>query len=191
MDKTTLVGKGREIEALVVTALSQAKIPVSAVRWNCASDGDAQLVIVTSLYDTKGPLKTYSRIRDAFSSAGVSMRVPIMRLYAKSPEDPDAQELIRNLKSNSEGTIHIVKKLPGRRGPRYSLIFAPYVGTGGAIPSVGLTDDEELRSFLEKRLGIDSYEINRAQSLLSEKGSASIFDVELNLRQAKKLNLAA
>jgi hypothetical protein len=56
---------------------------------------------------------------------------------------------------------------------------------------VRLRDGEELRSFLEKRLGISPYEANQALNQPIQKGSTSIFNVHLNLRKAKKLNLAA
>jgi hypothetical protein len=60
----------------------------------------------------------------------------------------------------------------------------------GAIPSVRLRDGEKLRSFLEKRLGISPYEVNQALNQLIQKGSTSIFTVQVNLRKARKLNLA-
>jgi len=193
VDKTTLVADDREAEALVVAALSQARIPVTAVEWNWAVDlNEWQLVVVSALYDTRGPREAYSQILKALTQSKVYEAVPIQKLFVKSPDDPYAKELVRQLKLTSEGTIHIVRNVPGARQPQYSVVFAPYLGiTGGAVPSVRLQDDEELRSFLEKRLGISSYVVNQALPQLREKGNASIFNVQLNLRRARKLNLAA
>ena len=57
-----------EAEALVVQALSQAKIPVTAVDWNRAAEGEEwQLTVVSSLFDTKGPREAYSRVLDALT----------------------------------------------------------------------------------------------------------------------------
>jgi len=165
---------------------------VTAVEWNWDPQlNEWQLVVVTSLHDTKGPREAYARIIEALSLAGVYQSIPIRKLFVKSPEDPFAQELVRQLKLTTEGTIHILKNVPGVRQPQYSVVFAPYLGTGGAIPSVRLQDDEDLQSFLERRLRIGSYEVNQALSQLREKGNASIFKVQLNLRQARRLNLAA
>jgi hypothetical protein len=56
---------------------------------------------------------------------------------------------------------------------------------------VRFKDDNELRTFLEKRLAILPYVVDRILDQLSQKGTASIFNVPLSLRRAKKLNLAA
>jgi hypothetical protein len=192
VDKAALVANDLEVEGLVIAALSRAQIPVTAVEWNWVPQlHEWQLVVVTSLHDTKGPREAYARIIEALSSAGVYQSIPIRKLFVKSPEDPFAQELVRQLKLTTEGTIHIVRNAPGVSHPQYSVVFAPYLGTGGAIPSVRLQDDEELRSFLEKRLEIPPYVVSQALTELAQKGNASIFNVQLNLRRARRLNLAA
>lgn len=192
MDKAALVASDLEVEGLVIAALSRARIPVTAVEWNWVPQlHEWQLVVVTSLHDTKGPRETYARIIEALSVAGVYQSIPIRKLFVKSPEDPFAQELVRQLKMTTEGSIHIVRNTPGVNAPEYSVVFAPYVGSGGAIPSVRLQGEDELRDFLEKRIGILPYAVTQALSQLSPKGSASIFNVQLNLRRARKLNLAA
>ena len=192
MDKAALVAHDREVEGRVIAALSDAKIPVTAVEWNWVPDQhEWQLVIVTSFHDAKGPRETYARVIEALSSANVYQSVLIQKLFVKSPEDPFAQELVRQLKLMTEGTIHIVRNTPRARHPRYSVVFAPYLGTGGAIPAVKLQDDDDLRVFLEKRTGIAPYDVDQALSQLVQRGNASIFSVQLNLRRARKLNLAA
>lgn len=192
MDKAALVASDLEIEGLVIAALSRARIPVTAVEWNWVPQlYEWQLVVVTSLYDTKGPREAYARIIEALSVAGVYQSIPIRKLFVKSPDDPLAQDLVRQLKMTTEGTIHIVRNAPGVNALEYSVVFAPYVGSGGAIPSVRLQGEEELRDFLEKRIGILPYAVAQALSQLSQKGSASVFNVQLNLRRARKLNLAA
>jgi hypothetical protein len=173
VDKAALVANDLEIEGLVVEALSRAKIPVTAVDWIWVPQFEAsQLVIVTSLHGTKGP------------------RIPIREIFVISPEDPLAQELVQQLKLTTEGTIHVSRTIEDGRA-HYSLVFTPYLGKGGAVPSVRLNGDEELRSFLEKRLGILPYLVDQALGQLAQKGAASILNVQLNLRRAKKLNLAA
>jgi hypothetical protein len=153
MDQTPLVNS--EVEGKVVSALSRAKIPVSAVDWNRAPDREeSQLLVVTSLVDTKGTRETYLRIFKALSVAGVYKSVPITKLLVKSPNDPIARKLIEELKQSSEGSVHIVRNRVKNGTSQYNLVFAPYVGSGGAIPSKGLSGDADLREFLEKRLGI-------------------------------------
>jgi hypothetical protein len=190
VDQTPLVNSG--IEGKVVSALSRAKMPVSAVDWNWVPDlEESQLIVVTSLVDTRGPRETYARILKALSVAGVYKSVPIRKLFVKSPDDPVARKLIEELKQTSEGAIHIVRNTTKNGVPQYTLVFAPYVGSGGPIPSKGLTGDTELRDFLEKRLGIHLFDVERAVADLAQTDSATIFNVQLSLRRAKKLNLAA
>lgn len=192
MDKTTLVASDLEVEALVIAALSRARIPVTAIEWNWVPQLEEwQLIVVTSIADTNGPREAYTRIIGALTVAGVYQAVPIRKLFVKSPHDPLAQELVRQLKRMTEGTIHIVRNTGRGRHPNYSVVFSPYLGSGGAIPSVSLRDDRELRDFLEKRLGIQGYLVNQAMVQLGQQGTASVFNVQLNLRRAKKLNLAA
>ena len=181
-----------EAEALVVQALSQAKIPVTAVDWNRAAEGEEwQLTVVSSLFDTKGPREAFSRVLDALTQLKGHESVPILKLFVKSPEDPYAKELVRQLKFVTEGSIHILRHPPLPRQAKYSVVFAPYLGSGGPIPSVLLQGDDDLRKFLEKRVGISSYEVNQAMSQLAQKSSTSIFNVQLSLRRAKRLNLTA
>jgi hypothetical protein len=192
MDKTALVTGDREAEGLVIAALSRARIPAIAVEWNWVPDADEwQLTVVSPLFDTKGPRESYSQILEALRQLKVYESVPILKLFVKSPEAPEAKDLVRQLKLVKEGSIHIVKNPATPHQPKYAVVFAPYLGSGGPIPSVHLLDDQALRDFLEKRLGISSYEVDRAISELARKRSTSIFNVQLNLRQARRLNLAA
>jgi hypothetical protein len=192
MDKEILVANGDlEIEGLVVQALSQRQIPVTAVDWVWVPQFEAaQLVVVTDLYDSKGPLEANARILEALHLAGVYQRFAIRELYVMSPSDPLAQELVRQLRTISEGTIHI-SRANGRGAPGYSIVFTPYLGRGGPIPSVWLGDENELRVFLEQRLRIAPNTIDQAVLQLQQKKYTSIFNVQMNLRRAKKLHLAA
>jgi hypothetical protein len=192
VDKAPLVDNDLQIEVSVVSALSHARIPVTAVDWSWVPQLDEhQLIVVTSLYDTRGPREAYARILEALSAAGVYQSVPIRKLFVKSPEDPVAQQLVQELRFITEGSIHIVKGMQPNGRPQYSVVFAPYVGSGGAIPSKNLVSEEELRFFLETSLGIDRYYVNHSISELEHKSNTSIFHVQLSLRRAKQLNLAA
>ena len=192
MDQTPLVNSDIEIEAKVVSALSRAQIPVTAVDWNWVLQiGESQLIVVTSLVDTRGPRETYARILKALSDAGVYQSVPIRKLFVKSPEDPVARKLIEELKRTSYGAIYIVRKTTTNGAAQYTLVFAPYAGSGGAIPSKRLSGNADLRDFVEKRLGVPKHAVDQALAELSQADSATVFNVRLSLRQAKKLNLAA
>lgn len=192
MDQTSLVNSDIEIEGKVISALSRAQIPVTAVDWNWVSQLDeSQLIVVTPLVDTRGPRETYARILEALSVAGVYQSIPIRKLFVKSPDDPVAQKLIEELKRTSEGSIHIVSNPIANGGVQYGVVFAPYVGSGGPIPSQRLVGDAQLRVFLEKRLGIDPFVVNQTLAELAYRPSANIPHVRLSFRQARKLNLVA
>lgn len=191
MDKAALVASDSEIEALAVEALSRAKIPVTAVDCIWVPQFEAfQLVIVTSLHEAKGPREAYARIFAALSADQAYRSIPVRDLFVIGPEDPLARELTQQLKLFEEGTIRI-SKISENGSTQYAAVFAPYLGKDKAIPSVRLNNEAEVRSFLEKRVGIEPYAVNQALDQLAQKGSATIFNVQLNLRRAKKLNLAA
>jgi len=192
VDKAALVASDLEIEGWVVAALSRAQIPVTAVDWSWVPQLEEwQLVVVTSLHDTEGPREAYTRIIKALSDAGVYQTIPLRKLFIKSPEDPIAKKLVQELRIIGEGSVHILRDVGPDGNQQYSVVFAPYSGTGGAIPSVRPADENKLRNFLGKRLGIATYLIDEAFTQLSTKGSASIFNVRLTLRRARALKLVA
>jgi len=192
VDQTTLVTSDAEIEGKVVSALSRARIPVTAVDWSWDEELEkSQLIVVTRLVDARGPRETYARIIEALGVAGVYQSITIRKLFVKSPEDPVAQKLVEELRRTTEGSIHIVRNAATNGAPHYNVVFAPYVGSGGPIPSKRLAGDADLRIFLEKRLDIDPFVVDQALAELLQRHSTTIFNVRLNLRRAKKLNLAA
>lgn len=192
MDQTTLVNSDAEIEGKVVSALSRARIPVTAVDWSWDEELEkSQLIVVTRLVDARGPRETYARIIEALGVAGVYQSIPIRKLFVKSPGDPVAQKLIEELRGTREGSIHIVRNAATNGGAHYNVVFAPYVGSGGPIPSKRLLGDADLRIFLEKRLGIEAYLAQQALTELAQRQSATIFSVQLTLRRLKTLKLAA
>ena len=190
MDQASLVGDV-EILGQVVAALSRAQIPVTAVDWHYVPQFESsQMVVVTSLKDTKGPQQSYRRILKALSDAGIYGAALVREIFAVSPRDPLAQDLIRQLKFLTEGALHVTKSIERGRS-HYHVVFTPYIGNGGPIPSAKLRDEAQLRSFLEVRLKVFPYLVDQALGQLSQKGHATIPHVQLTLRRAKKLNLAA
>lgn len=175
-----------------MSALSRARIPVTAVDWNWVPQlEESQLIVVTPLVNTRGPRETYARILAALSASGVYQSIPIRKLFVKSPDDPVAQKLIEELKRTSEGSIHIVRNKTINRTSHYTLVFAPYVGSGGPIPSKYVSGNDDLRVFLEKSVGVHAHVVDQALAELTQTDSATVFNVQLSLRRAKKLNLAA
>ena len=191
MDKTALVRSDRDIGGLVLEALSRAKIPVRLCDWHHVPDIDEwELIIATPWYDARGPREANSRVIKALQDAGIYQDVPILRLSVRSPGDAVVKAIEQELKDRKQGTIHIVD-LGGPNGRKeYSVIFAPYTGKGGAVPSKRLSGLEQLREFLEKRLHIWRSSVDEALAELDRKGNASISQVQLTTREAKKLGLA-
>ena len=189
MDKTTLVKSDLDTQGRVLNALSQAKIPASLVDLEFVPYLDEwQLVIATRLYDDKGPQEAYSRVIKALQAVGIYEEIPIRRVSLKSPSDPSVRALEAELKIKTEGAIHIFGL--GAQTDRYSVIFAPFTGPGGAVPSRRFDGVNPLRTFLEDEVGISRSSVDEAVDELEHKGSASIFYVQLTRREAKKLGLA-
>ncbi len=190
MDKEVLVSDV-EIEGRIMHVLHDLSMPVTLVDLTYVPDADEyQLIIATPWFDEKGPLETYDRIIKALQRAGIYEDVPIRRVVAISPSDPLARNLEREAKTKTEGVIHIIKDDQRNGIERYSLIFAPFVGRGGAVPARYFSGPHQLRDFLEKRLHIHKSSVDEALTELNRKRSASIFHVQLTNREAKKLGLA-
>ncbi len=191
MDKATLVKSDLEMEGSVLSALSLAKVPVTLCQLNYVPQLDEwQLVIATPWYDTKGPRQAYARVIEVLQEAGIYQDVPIRRVFLKSPEDPSVKALERDLRGITEGAVHIVQYSKAPSNSRYSVIFAPYTGTGGAVPSRRFTNPEQLRHFLENDLYISRSSVDEALSELNRKASASILSVQLTRKDARRLGIA-
>ena len=196
MDKATLVTKDQEILNRVQQALHQAKIPATLVEWDYISEIEewqlVRVVIGTPLYDSKGPVEAYSRVIKALQQAGFYEKVPMLRVSVLSPEDSVVKALAQEVKNRTEGSIHILAHEPKKLNHEkdYSVIFAPFAGTGGAIPAKHITGLAELRKFLEERLRIRKTLVEDALVELAREGDASILNVQLTSKERKQLGLA-
>ena len=191
MDKTTLVKNDLDTEGRVLNALSLAKIPATLVDLDYVSSLEEwQLVIATPLYDSKGPREAYSRVIKALQDVGIYQYVPIRRVSVKSPSDPSVRALAAEVKAKTEGAIHILKFGTPTHPEQYSVIFAPFSGPGGAVPSRRFQGRAQLRTFLEDEIGIAPSSVDEAFADLQRRGSASILQVQLTPKEAKRYGLA-
>ncbi len=165
-------------------ALSRAKMPITFYGWNFVPELEEwQLIIATPWYDSKGPQTTYRALVDALQESGIYGRVPVRRVYIKSPRDPVVKALQKDQK---EGFVHIGQG----NGMQYSLIFAPTTGEGGAVPVRRFSSLDDLRRFLEEDLRLGSHSIEGALDEMKRSGAGSIYPVALSSRQVKKLALS-
>lgn len=168
-------------------ALSRAKMPITFYSWNFVPELEEwQLIIATPWYDSKGPQATYRALVDALQESGIYPRVPVRRVYIKSPSDPLVKALQKDQK---EGFVHILKHSGQGNGMHYSLIFAPNTGEGGAVPARRFSSLDDLRRFLEEDLRLGSHSIEEALDEMKRSGAGSIYPVVLSARQVKKLAL--
>jgi len=177
------------IERRVLKALSLAKIPITLCDLTYVPQlSEWQIVIATPLYDNKGPHEANSRVVKALQDAGVYEDIPIRRLTVTSPEDPLVRALEQEAKVKREGAVeifHIDKKRNS-----FMVLFAPFVGPGGAVPARYFAGVEALRAFLENDLYVSRSSADEALSELKRKGETSIGNVQLTRKEVKRLGLA-
>jgi len=190
MDKATLVSRGDiDISGRILEALNRAEVPVTLGAWHNVPDlGESEFIVATPLYDDKGPLAANRRILGALQDAGIYKQVPLLRLSVRSPWDPLVKALSKDLAARSEGFVHIVRR--DKTTPLYSVIFAPFVGRGGAVPAKHVEGKENLRRFLIDRIHISGSAVDDALADLQHRSSTSIFPVQLAVAEARKLGLA-
>ena len=191
MDKAALVKRDVEIEGLITTALSRQKVPVSLCEWYYVPELDEwQLIVATPLYDQVGPHNANARVVTALQDEGVYQEIPVRRIFVKSPEDTVVKALLREARVLTEGNIHIVNYSRASHDPYYSMTFMPFAGPGGAIPPKYFVSSEDLRTFLEGRVHVHRSAVDEALAELKRKGSSSISNVQLTMREVRKLGLA-
>jgi hypothetical protein len=191
MDQAVLVKSDRIVEAQVMEALSRIRIPVTLCDWHYVPQLEEwQLIIATPWYDSKGPQTTYRALVDALQMAGIYERVPMRRVFIRSPSDPLVKAIESEMKDRKEGFVHILKHMGQGNGMQYSLMFAPVTGTGGgAVPARRFSTIEDLRQFLEEDLHLRSNSIDEALDEVKRGGAGSIYPVALSTRLVKKLGL--
>jgi len=183
------VKNDRDIGAQVLEALSRVKIPVTLSEWIYVPELEEwHMILATPWYDSKGPQTTYRALVDALQGAGIYERVPMRRLFVKSPSDPAVKTLQQEVKEQKQGTVYLLK-----HGSKYSLIFPmafPISGTGGPVRALPFSNRGELMRFLAEELHVKSSSIQDALDELTHSGSASIYPVTLTSRDVKRLGLA-
>lgn len=149
-----------------------------------------QLILATSLYDTKGPYEAYSKVVAALQHENIYQDVPVRRLFVKSPNDPLVKALEHERAANIEGTIFLNYYNGHSKKNLYSAVFAPFAGPGGAVPARHFSDKEELYDFLENDLRLSRSRAEEALAELHHRYHTWISYVQLTKRNAKKLGLA-
>lgn len=153
-------------------------------------------------------------VNHALRKAQVFDDIPMRRIFLRSPKDRVLMELERDSRAvpreafrvvNAEiagnfvddaylysGSIHIVRTASskGVAPGKYSIIYTPYTGTGGAAPSVQFDETDAVREFLTRRIRIQPSIVEKSLSDLSSDGSTSIPNVQLGLGELRRLGLA-
>lgn len=180
-----------EIGGLTELALSRARFPVTLYDWLYVPALDQwQLTIASPWYDTRGPLEANSKVISALQNEGIYKDVPILRLFVRSPEDPVVKRLERELRTQTDGAVHIIKDPKVGQSDSYRVVFSPFIGPGRAIPAKTISGTEPLREFLEERLRLPKSQVDDAFTDLDRKQSTSILPVYLTRRELKAMGLA-
>ena len=215
MATATLVNSDIEIGRRIVAALTRAAIPVTVYLWAFIPQlQEWQFIVATPLVDTKGPLAAYSEVNKALQKEGVFDDIPLRRIFLRSPNDRVLKSLERESRAVPQeafrvvnesiggnfvedaylytGSIHIVQFENSRRPSpnKYSLVYTPYSGPGGAVPSLELDGIESVRDFLVSKLRIHRFAVESAMKELSTTSSTSIPNVQLRRSELKRLGLA-
>lgn len=215
MATATLVNSDIEIGRRIVAALTRAAIPVTVYLWAFIPQlQEWQFMIATPLVDSKGPLAAYGEVNKALQKEGIFDDVPLRRIFLRSPNDRVLRSLERESRSVPQeafrvvneqiagsfvedaylysGSLHIVEiqRPTSDRGGKYQVVYAPYAGQAGAVPSVRLEGTDALRDFLERRVSVRREAADEALREIARDGSATIPNVQLKQTELKRLGLS-
>jgi hypothetical protein len=212
---SVLVERDVEVGRKLVAALALAKVPVSAAFLG-RSDGSSDwgIFVVTPLVDSKGRRAAYQEIMRALETHKVFADIPWMRIFVVSPQSPASRFVARRKRTiplesvgtlNADagerfvedvylysGSLHIVEiqKPTHRLKGKYSVVYAPYFGPGGAAKPRIMEGLDVLARFLREDVHIDLSDTEVAISELRKHGWASIPNVVLKGPDLKRLGLA-
>ncbi|MGA8761736.1 MAG: hypothetical protein WB562_02515 [Candidatus Sulfotelmatobacter sp.] len=214
MVTATLVNNDIEIGRRIVAALTRASIPVTVYLWAFIPQlQEWQFMVATPLVDTKGPLAAYGEVNKALQREGIFDDIPLRRIFLRSPNDRVLKSLERESRAVPQeafrvvneqiagnfvedahvysGSIDIMQSEPrGGAEQQYLVIYTPYSGPGGAVPTVRVQGREQLREFLERRIGIRREVVDNTLRELVEKGDGVIPNVQLKRSELRRLDLA-
>jgi hypothetical protein len=215
MATATLVNNDIDIGRRIIAALTRASIPVKVYLWAFIPQlQEWQFMIATPLVDTKGPLAAYTEVNRVLQKAGVFEDAPHRRIFLRSPND----RVLKSLEKESRGvpqeafrvvneqiagsfvedayvysgSLDVLRSQAVRRGGdyQYLVIYMPYSGPGGAVPTVRLDGAEELRDFLERKVSIRREVVDRVLQEIAKDGDSTIPNVQLKHSELKRLGLA-
>lgn len=215
MATSALVERDVELGRKLVAALALSRIPVTAAFWGRTEESNKWgIFVVTPLVDSKGRSAAYREVMGALETNKVFSDIPWMRIFVVSPRSPASRTITgRNSTMAFEtmgtlnadvgerfvedaylysGSVHVVevqKPMSNAIG-RYSVVYAPYAGPGGAAKPRVLDGLEALEGFLEEDVKIDGSDVSEAISQLRRHGWSSIPNVILRSPDLKRLGLA-
>lgn len=213
MATSVLVDRDLGIGRRVLSALARAHIPVTVAFWAYVPQAtEWQLFIGTPLVDSKGHKSAYQQVLRTLQSEGFNGGLPWRRIFLRSPKDSVLKVLEKKSKAASaevftlindeiggrfvedvylySGFIHIAHLRGTVSPPVYSVMFAPYNGPGGIVPSREIKGNEDLREFLRNRVHVDQESLNSALDTMAAYGSVSIPNIQLKHGDLKRLGLA-
>ena len=212
MDKTSLVERDVKLGNQIIAVITAAGISVEDALWVYYPQVEEwRLVLSTPLVDQKGPRDSYLQILNTIKKAGILEDLPLRRMATLSPRDP----LLKNMRSAFGlpgptgfrqgarignyvfdeayiygGSIHIVRDTPQRgQEPNFRVIFSPYSGPGGAVPSREFYGEALLSEFLRDELHIDPFLIGKILSELRIHGATSVPNVRVGTSELRRLRL--
>ncbi|MFB2937912.1 hypothetical protein ACE1B6_21905 [Aerosakkonemataceae cyanobacterium BLCC-F154] len=109
MATATLVNQEIEEGQRLIDALKAAGVSVDSALWIYSSERETwRLMLTSTLYDTKGPLKTYEEILSVFRQVKPELKIDWTAIVAVSPK----HELIQGLRQLQQ---HRKLNLSGKR----------------------------------------------------------------------------
>jgi hypothetical protein len=189
-------------------------MPVAVYLWAFVPQlQEWQFIIATPLVDSKGPLSAYGEVNKILRKEGLFDDTPLRRIFLRSPNDRVLKSLEKQSRVVPQESFRIVNeqiagnfvedaylytgsidiiRFENSRGAlpdKYSVIYLPYSG-GGAAPSRQIDGAENVREFLEDNLlHLRKDVVELALKELSERGTASIPNVQLKTYELRRLGL--
>jgi hypothetical protein len=216
MDKTTLVESDIRLGNQIIAHLGAAGVDIEDALWVYSPQIEEwRLFIASGLVDKSGPIAAYDALLRALRQGGMLDKVPYRRISLLSPADPMFAKLrfafgLRKKQASGlpkkqgfegvglrtpeeayvyEGSIHILRVDRPNRVASYLVMFAPYRGPGGAMPTRELAGEQELQQFLVKEVAVLETIGQNVIGELKLRGSATIDRIRAKEKELKRWGL--
>jgi len=190
VDKGALVERDLRIGNDIIGLLTAADMPVDDAFWVYDPQIEEwRFVLSSPKVKVLGVRNSYLTLSKALHKSPLLQEFPLTRISLLSSDDDEFERLRGLDKHRYEGALDIIRSDRKDGSAIFLAFFAPYKGSGGAVPTRELDGKSQLEHFLRDEVAIEDSDVQAALRDLDIRGSYSFENLRLTASKLRKIGL--